>query len=115
MIYVCPAPRRQAWRCYPGAVNDDEFESDGGELDLDPVEVPPESLSAAAIEGVIAAFVLREGTDYGVQETSHERKLEQVRQQLDRREIVIVYDPKAQWVTLMPRAAWKKQASASPG
>jgi hypothetical protein len=95
-------------------VNDDEFESEEDELDLEPVEVPPESLSAAAIEGVIAAFVLREGTDYGAQETSHETKLEQVRRQLDRREIVIVYDPKAQWVTLMPRAAWKKSTASSP-
>ena len=30
-----------------------------------PVIVPPDSLSAEALQGVIEKFVLREGTDYG--------------------------------------------------
>lgn len=96
-------------------MNDDDYESDrtSDEIDLEPVEVPPGSLSAAAIEGVIAAFVLREGTDYGAHETAHETKLEQVRRQLERGEIVIVYDPKAQWVTLMPRAEWRKRSRSA--
>ena len=44
-----------------------------------PMEIPIDSLSEAALRGVIEAFVNREGTDYGEVETPFERKVEQVR------------------------------------
>jgi uncharacterized protein YheU (UPF0270 family) len=66
---------------------DEEFE-----LSL-PVVVPYQELSAAALEGVIEAFVLREGTDYGEREVSHAAKVASVRRQLERGEAQIVYEP----------------------
>ncbi len=49
-------------------------------------EIPEESL-----RGLIEHFVLREGTDYGEQETSFEEKVEQVYHLLKRKEAVVVY------------------------
>lgn len=77
-----------------------------------PVEVPFDALSDAALNGVIHAFVLREGTDYGAQETSHEAKTAQVKRQILRGETVIVFDPNTQSVTLMTRAQWQKASAA---
>ena len=46
------------------------------------VKVPPEALSADALRGVIEAFVLREGTDYGHRDFSLEEKCRAVARQI---------------------------------
>ncbi len=51
-------------------------------------EVPPETLRA-----LVESFVLREGTDYGVQEVPLPSKVAQVMRQLERGEAQIVFDP----------------------
>ena len=58
-----------------------------------PVEVPHTELSAEALRGVIDGFVLREGTDYGEHDVTHEAKAAQVLRQLERGEATIVFDP----------------------
>ena len=58
-----------------------------------PVRVPHTDLSPEALRGVIEAFVLREGTDYGDREASHEAKLGDVLRQLERGEAYIQFDP----------------------
>jgi uncharacterized protein YheU (UPF0270 family) len=58
-----------------------------------PVEVPYEELSPEALRGVIEAFVLREGTDYGERDVPYETKIAQVRRQLERGEAKILFDP----------------------
>lgn len=58
-----------------------------------PVAVPHTELSAAALQGVIEAFVLREGTDYGERDVPHASKVAQVLRQLDRGEAQIMFDP----------------------
>ncbi len=68
-----------------------------------PVEIPFGSLSPAALAGVIEAFVLREGTDYGARETDLAAKTAQVRAQLERGEATIVFDPSSRSVTLLTR------------
>ena len=75
------------------------LEQDG---DAGPVEVPWTALSAEALRGVIEAFVLREGTDYGASEVPHEEKLQQVRRELERGTARIVFDPQSSTVTLLP-------------
>ena len=45
--------------------------------------IPHQMLSPEALQGVIEAFVTREGTDYGAQDVSLATKVWQVRQQLD--------------------------------
>jgi len=69
----------------------------------EPVEVPYTALSPAALQGLVESFVLREGTDYGEQEFSHEEKVAQVIDQLESGEARILYDPQTESVTLLPR------------
>ena len=65
------------------------------------IEVPLASLSEAALRGLIESFVMREGTDYGEVERSHERKVADVRRQLERGEARIEFDPKTESVNLV--------------
>ena len=58
-----------------------------------PVDVPYSELSADALRGVVEAFVLREGTDYGERGVSHEAKVAQVIRLLERGEARIQFDP----------------------
>jgi uncharacterized protein YheU (UPF0270 family) len=69
----------------------------------EPVEVPWREISPAALRGVVEAFVLREGTDYGDREFTHEQKVAQLMQALERGEARILYDPATESVTLMAR------------
>jgi uncharacterized protein YheU (UPF0270 family) len=72
-----------------------------------PVAIPLDALSEAAVAGVIDAFVLREGTDYGAHEVAHETKVAQLRRQLERGDVVIAYDPSSASVTLVTRREWE--------
>ena len=54
-----------------------------------PVEIPFDSLSAEAQEGVLNDFIYREGTDYGAIEASLERKQQDLVRQIQRRDIVL--------------------------
>jgi len=60
-----------------------------------PVEVPYAALSADALHGLIEEFVTRAGTDYGSREVDLERKIADVRHQLERGEATIVFDPES--------------------
>jgi uncharacterized protein len=57
------------------------------------VKVPMNALSVEALHGVIDAYVLREGTDYGHQDYSLEEKRAAVERQLRRAEAEIWFDP----------------------
>ncbi len=57
------------------------------------VKIPLNSLSEDALTGIVEAFVLREGTDYGPGEHDFENKCEQVRAQLATGEATITFDP----------------------
>ena len=76
---------------------------------LPPVLVPLEVLSAETLDSLIESFILREGTDYGAHEVSLETKMEQIRKQLKKSDIKIVFDPNSESVTLMTTHEWKKQ------
>jgi len=75
----------------------------------DAVDIPVESLSPEALRGVIEEFILREGTDYGWRETSHDAKISSIRGQLDKGEIRIVFDPQSESVTLVERRNTSKK------
>jgi uncharacterized protein YheU (UPF0270 family) len=66
-----------------------------------PVPIPYKELSADALKGVIEAFVLREGTDYGEREFSLEEKAAHVLRQLERGEAQIIFDPNTQTVDIV--------------
>lgn len=65
-----------------------------------PIAVPHGELSPAALRGVVEAFVLREGTDYGERDVPFEDKVEQVMRQLDRGEAQVLFDPADSSVTI---------------
>ena len=66
-----------------------------------PVAVPHGELSPEALRGVIEAFVLREGTDYGERDVPFETKVAQVLRQLERGEAQIMYDPGTQGIAIV--------------
>jgi uncharacterized protein len=68
---------------------------------LPPIEVPLDVLSEEALSNLIEAFILREGTDYGTNEVAHDTKVGQVRKQLEKDEVKIVFDPNSESVTLL--------------
>jgi uncharacterized protein len=82
------------------------WESAAGEAAAqEPVAVPHEALSPAALRGLIEAFVLREGTDYGAREVAFETKVAQVAAQLQAGEVQIWFDPGSNSVDIIHTAA----------
>jgi uncharacterized protein YheU (UPF0270 family) len=73
-----------------------------------PIEVNISSLSAEALQGIIESFVLREGTDYGVNELSLEKKVENLKKKLHRKEIFLVFDPNTESITFLTQSEWAK-------
>ena len=67
------------------------------------MEIPYSELSDDALQAVIEEFITREGTDYGEREYSLQQKIEQVKAQLKRGEIVINYDVDSQSCHLQSR------------
>ena len=64
------------------------------------VEVPAAQLAPETLQALIESFVLREGTDYGVQEVTLASKVAQVVHQLQRGEARIVFDPATESVDI---------------
>ncbi len=74
-----------------------EDESEAG------VEIPYEQLAPETLIGVIEAFVLRNGTDYGSQEAKLETMVAQIKRQLERGEAVIVFDGVTETCSIQPK------------
>jgi uncharacterized protein len=70
-------------------------------LEEEPVEIPLSSLSADALEGIVKDFILREGTDYGIEEISLEEKMRQVHFMLESGKAAIFFDESSQTCTLI--------------
>jgi len=66
------------------------------------LRVPFQALSWDALQGLIEAFVLREGTDYGPQEHRFEDKCASVRAQLEAGTAVIEFDPDSEIALIVP-------------
>lgn len=63
--------------------------------------VPASSLSADALTGLIEEFVTRDGTDYGLNEVSLVARIEQVRRQIDKGDVSVVFDITSQVANLV--------------
>jgi uncharacterized protein YheU (UPF0270 family) len=68
---------------------------------IEAIEITADALSPGALRGLIEAFVLREGTDYGEREFSLDEKVAQIELQLARREVRVMYDPVSETATLV--------------
>lgn len=66
-----------------------------------PVRVAADQLEPDTLRAVIESFVLREGTDYGLHETSLEVKVAQVLRQVERGDVHITFDPGTSSVNLV--------------
>ncbi len=76
----------------------------GGE-EIAPIRVAPDDLEPDTLRAVIESFVLREGTDYGLHETSLEAKVAQVLMQLRRGEAHVTFDPATESVNVVVTSA----------
>ena len=72
------------------------------------IEIPVERLNAEILNSVIEEFILREGTDYGAQESSMGNKIAQVRRQLDAGDVLITFDPATENCTLLTKHQFKR-------
>ncbi|MBX7191175.1 MAG: YheU family protein [Sandaracinaceae bacterium] len=88
----------------------DETSARDDDAEAEPIEIPFDRLSAAAQRGVIEEFVTREGTDYGHVEVSLEDKAASVRRQIERGEVVLLFDPKSERVNLVTRRERTRRA-----
>ena len=71
-----------------------------------PVEIPLDLLSAEALAGIINDFIGREGTDYGLHELTHDKKVEQIRRQIAKGDIRIIFEATSESVTLITQKDW---------
>jgi uncharacterized protein YheU (UPF0270 family) len=67
-----------------------------------PVLVPHAEIAPDALRGLVEAFVLREGTEYGERDYTLEQKVAHVMRQLERGEAFVVWDPNTESVDILP-------------
>lgn len=77
------------------------------------IEINPEELDPDTLNAVVESFVLREGTDYGVQEASLDAKLRAVHTQLKNGKAKLVFDPETDSCTILLERDFKKALDAS--
>jgi len=65
--------------------------------------IPHDRLSQAALQGLVEEFVTRDGTDTGYTDGSLAGSVEMVIHQLDRGNVIIVYDEATQTANIVPR------------
>jgi uncharacterized protein len=78
-----------------------------------PVEVPLDMLTPEAVNALIDAFILREGTDYGRTEIALETKQQQIRKQIEKNQVKIIFDPNTETVTLLTAQELKRIVPSS--
>ncbi len=71
--------------------------------------IPWQDISEPALNGIIEEFIMREGTDYGSEEVSLERKKQDLINQLKSGQVVIVYSELHETVNMMLAEEFRKQ------
>ncbi len=71
------------------------------------IEIPYQSLSPEALEGIVAEFASRDGTDYGEVEMSLCEKVKQVETQLTAGHLTLLFDPISQSCHIVNSREWK--------
>jgi len=79
----------------------DESDVPADDEDAAPIRVAPDDLAPETLRAVVESFVLREGTDYGLEEVSLDDKVAQVVAQLRRSDAHIVFDPPTNSITIV--------------
>ena len=66
------------------------------------VEVPPKRLQPEVLQALLEEYASRDGTDYGEQELSLSRKVSNLRQQMQRGDLLILYEVEGGHWDLVP-------------
>lgn len=66
--------------------------------------IPHQDIDPNTLENIIKEFVLREGTDYGIDDVEIAQKIEDVKAQLNQGNAVIVYSELYETVNIMPKS-----------
>ncbi len=72
-----------------------------------------EDLSASALRGLIEEFVSRDGTDYGRSEASLDQKVVGVERQLERGDVLIIFDRETDTTNLVLAREWDQSDEAT--
>ena len=68
------------------------------------VEVPPQRLEADVLQALLEEYASRDGTDYGERELSLEQKVGSLRGQMQRGELLLLFDVEGEHWDLLPKA-----------
>ena len=82
-----------------------ELERERRGAEAAPIRLAPDDLEPDTLRSLIESFVLREGTDYGMHETSLEDKVAHVLIQLRRGEAHITFDPATESINVVVTSA----------
>ncbi|MDD9197379.1 YheU family protein [Aliivibrio sp. S3MY1] len=66
--------------------------------------IPWQDIAPDTLENLISEFVLREGTDYGEMECSHQDKIEQIKRLLKSGEAMVVFSELHETVDIQTKA-----------
>jgi uncharacterized protein len=72
------------------------------------VSVPYEQVPSESLDAMIESYILRSGTDYGAEEVSLTARVAQLRKQLEKREVLLVFDAESDTCTLVAAATYSK-------
>ncbi len=75
------------------------------------VEVPWDRLSEAHRLALAESFILREGTDYGLTEKTHDTKVERLFKLVSSGKVHIVFDLKSETFNFVTHEEWKRMTS----
>jgi uncharacterized protein YheU (UPF0270 family) len=78
------------------------------------IEVPWQDIEAETLDALIEEFVTREGTEYGEQDVPLSRKVAQIREQLRRGDVCIVFEEAMQSVNLLTRRDFRARLRQLP-
>lgn len=79
------------------------------------LEIPPQRLSVEALEGLLEEFASRDGTDYGERERSLAEKVADLRSQLTRGELCLLFDQDSETWDLCSREAARSLLHSAEG
>ncbi|OTA19485.1 hypothetical protein Xbed_02340 [Xenorhabdus beddingii] len=69
--------------------------------------IPWQQLETETLLNLIESFVLREGTDYGEQEKTLEQKVQDIKRQLERGDVLLVWSELHETVNIMPKEMFR--------
>lgn len=75
------------------------------------IVIPPEQLPADTLDALLEEFATRDGTDYGELEVDLNTKVAQLKEQLRRKQILIVFDLGAEQANIMTQEDYQQKVA----